>query len=151
MNKQDAEKGRGTLRWQEVLILSRERKSQSTIRRCYDTWRRENQVPVRCDNPQCVYYSAPLVWNEKPLKLILDHSDGNKFNNSPSNLQYLCPNCDSQLSTRGGANRGRVESVSNDGYVLKNRDGSKLAAGTARARGTSTATFVGSVKKSEEA
>lgn len=147
MNKQSGKNGRGTLRWDEVLILSRERKSQTTIRRCYDVWRREMQIPVRCDNSLCIFHSAPLAWNGKPLKLILDHSDGNKFNNVPSNLQYLCPNCDSQLLTSGGANRGRVEFVSNGGYILKNRDGSKIAASTGRARGTSTASSVGSVKK----
>jgi hypothetical protein len=151
MNKQSGKNGLSTLRWEEVLILSQERKSQATIRRCYDIWRREMQIPVRCDNSLCNFHSAPLVWNGKLLKLILDHSDGNRFNNVPNNLQYLCPNCDSQLLTSGGANRGRVESVSNDGYILKNRDGSKIAASTARARGNSTVIGVGSVKKNEEA
>ena len=146
MSRHSVKNSRRILRWEEVLILSRERKAQTTIRRWYDFWRREMQIPVRCDNPVCKFHSAPLVWNDKPLKLILDHSDGNKFNNVPSNLQYLCPNCNSQLLPSGGANRGRVEFVSNDGYILKNRDGSKIAASTGRARGTSTVKGVGSVK-----
>src|SRR5258705_6351778 len=95
MRKQD--KRRRSLRWEEVLILSRERKTQATIRRCYEIWRREMQIPVSCDNSLCIFHSMQLVWNDKPLKLILDHSDGNKFNNVPTNLRYLCPNCDSQL------------------------------------------------------
>ena len=149
MSKQNER--RHTLRWEEVLILGRERKSQATIRRCYETWRRKKQIPVRCDNADCNFHSTQLVWNGKPLRPILDHSDGNKFNNVPANLRYLCPNCNSQLLTSGGANRGRVEFTSNDGSILKNRDGSKIAASTARARGTSTAIAVGSTKKNEEA
>jgi hypothetical protein len=39
------------------------------------------------------------------------------------NLRYLCPNCDSQLSTRGGANRGRVREAVEGRFVLIQRDG----------------------------
>jgi len=38
-------------------------------------------------------------------------------------LRYLCPNCDSQLSTRGGRNRGRVVEAGDGRYVLGTRDG----------------------------
>lgn len=142
---------RRRLRWQQVLILTPNRKSQSTIQRCYDVWRQEMGIPRRCDNPRCVFYVTPLIWNGVKLKPILDHGDGNKFNNHPSNLRYLCPNCDSQLGTRGGANRGRVEFTSDDGYVLKNRDGTKIAAATGRAHGSASAVAVGDLKTNEEA
>lgn len=35
-------------------------------------------------------------WLEKEIVLELHHIDGNKFNNSRSNLTMLCPNCHSQ-------------------------------------------------------
>lgn len=133
----------GMNRWQDVLRLHPKRRSQSTIRRFYDIWRQERGLPIRCDKPECHFHTAPLFWNDKPLKLILDHVDGNRFDNLPNSLRYLCPNCDSQLSTRGGANRGRVKEVSEDGYILRNRDGSTIAASTFRASGSSTAVFVG--------
>ena len=36
------------------------------------------------------------VWINKPIKLHIDHIDGNHKNNIKSNLQYLCPNCHTQ-------------------------------------------------------
>jgi len=96
-------------------------------------WRKKQGIPERCDNDACCFYSKPLVWNGKFLPLILDHREGNRYDNSPGSLWLLCPNCDSQLPTRGGANRGRVREKTADGYVLVNRDGSKIVAATGRA------------------
>jgi hypothetical protein len=73
------------------------------------------------------------------LGLILDHVEGNKYDNHPSSLRYLCPNCDSQLETRGGANRGRLSNVTDDGYILKKKNGTTIAAATGRASGSSKA------------
>jgi hypothetical protein len=84
-----------------------------------------------------------LEWNGKLLKLILDHSEGNRYDNSPRSLRYLCPNCDSQLLTRGGGNRDRVVDLTADGYTLMNRDGSRIVAATGRAAGSSSARGVG--------
>jgi hypothetical protein len=94
--------------------------AQSTLKRYYNEWRRENGLPVeRCDNPDCVFHTQKPEWNGKPLPLILDHRNGNQNENSPSNLRYLCPNCDFQLSTKGGLNRGRVVELLATGYTLR--------------------------------
>lgn len=45
-------------------------------------------------------------WNGKPMTLIVDHIDGKSDNNLLSNLRIVCPNCDSQLSTYKGRNKG---------------------------------------------
>jgi hypothetical protein len=71
----------------------------------------------------CPFYTQPLKWREKDLPLILDHINGNNLDNSPKNLRYLCSNCDSQLSTRGGRNRGRVAEARDGTYVLLDREG----------------------------
>lgn len=38
-------------------------------------------------------------WNGKPLRLEVDHIDGNFVNNVVTNLRFVCPNCHSQLPT----------------------------------------------------
>jgi hypothetical protein len=117
-----------------VLRYRKDRMSASTVRRHYVQWRQEQEppLPVRCDNVDCHFHTAPLEWNGEPLPLILDHRDGNHRDSSPHNLRFLCPNCDSQLSTRGGANRGRVTDCTEDGFTVNNRDGTRIIAATAR-------------------
>lgn len=95
---------------------------QTTVKPHYQKWRREQALPNRCDNPECQFCSGPLLWNGKPLTLILDHVDGVCRDNRPEKLRFLCPNCDSQLQTRGGANRGQVQ-FRKDGFAAKRPDG----------------------------
>ncbi|MBZ0285472.1 MAG: HNH endonuclease [Anaerolineae bacterium] len=46
-------------------------------------------------------------WMEAPIRLELDHIDGNADNNNLDNLRVLCPNCHSQTDTYKGANAGK--------------------------------------------
>jgi len=80
-------------------------------------------MPYRCDNEACQLHISELAWNGCTLLLTLDHVDGNSKNNRPSNLRLLCPNCDAQLPTRGGKNKGRVQNEGVDSYHLVERDG----------------------------
>ena len=45
------------------------------------------------------------TWNNKPLSLELDHTDGIRSNNKIENLKLLCPNCHSQTPTWRGRNK----------------------------------------------
>lgn len=45
-------------------------------------------------------------WLGKPISMVLDHIDGKANNNLPSNLRFLCHNCDSQSDHYKGRNRG---------------------------------------------
>jgi hypothetical protein len=87
-------------------------------------WRSEQDppIPTRCDNPECTFHAGPLLWNGKPLALVLDHVNGNNTDNNPNNLRLLCPNCDSQLPTRGGRNKGRIEKAEG-GYAFVSKTG----------------------------
>lgn len=48
-------------------------------------------------------------WQGKSLTLIVDHIDGKSKNNSLDNLRLVCPNCDSQLPTYKGKNKGNSD------------------------------------------
>lgn len=54
----------------------------------------------------CEICNLTSEWNRKPIVFILDHIDGNSENNFISNLRLVCPNCDSQLPTFKGRNKG---------------------------------------------
>ncbi|HEY3116950.1 MAG TPA: hypothetical protein VGK54_09425 [Chloroflexota bacterium] len=109
-----------------VLHYSRTGPARATVWRHYLRWRREQNppLPVRCDKQVCFFHSSPLVWNGKPLKPILDHVEGNNTDNRPEMLWLLCPNCDSQQPTQGGANRGRIQK-SEGGFAKVSRDGKR--------------------------
>jgi len=97
------------------------------VRRFYKEWRANQGLPLRCDNPKCTLNTGSVEWNGQPLSLILDHISGNSNDNSVENLQLLCPNCDSQLSTRGGKNKGRIQNATESGYEVANRGGTRDA------------------------
>ncbi|MFA5572293.1 MAG: hypothetical protein WDA42_04235 [Candidatus Bathyarchaeia archaeon] len=46
-------------------------------------------------------------WCGKPITLIIDHINGDSRDWQIDNIQMICPNCDSQLSTYKGRNKGK--------------------------------------------
>jgi len=111
---------------EEVLRYQRGRRRQETVKRHYIEWRSQQNppIPIRCDEPSCIYYQSSLIWNGKELKLNLDHKNGVSGDNRPENLRLLCPNCNSQQSTHGGGNIGKVDQ-SEGGFAKIRKDGKK--------------------------
>lgn len=59
------------------------------------------------DGDLCLECKNPPIWNGKHITLQVDHIDGDRNNNDPSNWRLLCPNCHSQTETFGTKNRHR--------------------------------------------
>ena len=111
---------------EKVLRYQKGRRNQDTVKRHYIDWRREQNppIPLRCDNDKCIFHTEALEWNSQELKLVLDHKNGVSGDNRPENLQFLCPNCNSQQPTHGGGNKGKVEQ-SEGGFAQVRTDGKK--------------------------
>ena len=58
---------------------------------------------------ECYVCGAPPIWRDSPLMLVLDHINGKRNDSRIENLQLVCPNCNSQLSTFCGRNKTPTE------------------------------------------
>jgi len=73
-------------------------------------------------------------YNGKPLRLQIDHIDGNNKNDKLENYRYLCPNCHTQTETWGVKNaseegKQRIKEAAKLGNDIRNGKmpvGSKL-------------------------
>jgi len=48
---------------------------------------------------QCVECGCGPEWRGKPLRLVIDHENGDWMDNRQENLRFLCPNCHAQTAT----------------------------------------------------
>ena len=72
-------------------------------------------------NYKCAICQCENVWNNKELKFVLDHIDGDASNNKEENLRLICPNCDSQLDTYKSKNKNSARNFRHKYYEL-NKD-----------------------------
>ena len=56
---------------------------------------------------RCYECGCPPQWRGRPLVLVLDHVNGDRYDFRLPNLRLLCPNCNSQQPTFAGRNKGR--------------------------------------------
>jgi hypothetical protein len=71
--------------------------------------RRLRQGLLAIDIPEiCEECGIGCEWAGKPLRLQIDHRNGNRWDDRPENLRFLCPNCHSQTSTFGIRNHNRL-------------------------------------------
>ncbi|KOT98862.1 HNH endonuclease [Streptomyces rimosus subsp. pseudoverticillatus] len=54
---------------------------------------------------QCAMCGTGPVWNGRPLRLEVDHRNGDWWDNRPTNLRLLCPNCHAVTDTYRGRKR----------------------------------------------
>ena len=48
-----------------------------------------------------------IEWQGQEIPLLVDHKDGDASNGSLDNYRLICPNCDAQLPTFKGRNKGK--------------------------------------------
>jgi hypothetical protein len=63
----------------------------------------EKGVQYKCSVPEC----GIIDWMDKPIKLHIEHKNGDPLDNRFENLCYLCPNCHSQTATYAVMNKNR--------------------------------------------
>lgn len=66
-------------------------------------WERQRATVIREQENKCLICDN-FEWMGQPLKLQVDHIDGNNRNNVRDNLRALCPNCHSNTETFCGKN-----------------------------------------------
>lgn len=56
---------------------------------------------------ECYICGQLPFWNGQKMVLVLDHKNGINNDNRKKNLRLVCPNCNSQLPTHAGRNKGK--------------------------------------------
>lgn len=97
--------------WQDILIKKTSLKKEDAFR-----LRRaliESGRPYECE----ICHLGPL-WQNKEMRIHVDHKNGETNDNTPENLRFLCPNCHSQTPNFAGT-RGftDVDNVNRRYYV----------------------------------
>lgn len=91
-------------------VFIKEKCDQSTLRRFY--------LEGNYTEYECSICGQKPFWNDKELKMILDHIDGNREDNTLKNLRWVCPNCNIQLDTFGSKNRKNLEKKELKNYCI---------------------------------
>jgi hypothetical protein len=58
---------------------------------------------------RCAWCDNPGTWQGEPLKLEVDHVNGDWRDNRLTNLRFLCPNCHATTDTYRGRGKGKRE------------------------------------------
>ena len=82
---------------------------------------------------KCEICGIGTEWQGQPIVLDVDHINGDRFDNTLTNLRFLCPNCHSQTKTYKGRNinTGRKK-VSDEELLLALKEETSIHAALVR-------------------
>lgn len=95
---------------EEYFVENSKRSNTTTKLRIF----KENLIEYKC-----AICNMPPIWCGKPITLILDHINGNRYDNRLENLRFHCPNCGSQLETHAGRNKAYLSKEEFDNRKLR--------------------------------
>ncbi|MBM3206937.1 MAG: hypothetical protein FJZ43_04935 [Candidatus Staskawiczbacteria bacterium] len=90
--------------WEDVLVHQKEKKCKETaytLRKALIASGRE----YKCEIIGCTVKDN---WCGSPIKLHIHHKDRNWLNNTKENLEFRCPNCNSQTNNCCVGNRSKI-------------------------------------------
>jgi hypothetical protein len=86
------------------------------------SWERQRATVIAEQKDKCLHCNNS-EWMGKPIKLQVDHIDGNNRNNKRNNLRALCPNCHSNTETFCGKNINGYKKVSDEALIEQIKKG----------------------------
>ncbi len=95
-NQSKSRKGKVKKTLEQLLVKNSVISSTSFKQKLYDAG-----LKIR----KCEFCGQGEEWNGMKISLILDHIDGDHYNNELNNLRILCPNCNAGLDTHCGKNK----------------------------------------------
>lgn len=93
--------------WQSVLAVGKIEKAVVLRRAMIESGRQ-----YKCECKDCPIADS---WLGKAIRLQINHKDANRKNNTPENVEFLCPNCHSQTET-WGCNTGHTDLTTSSRY-----------------------------------
>ena len=89
----------------------------------HQSWQRKRNLVILEQKNKCLICNLS-EWMGKPIKLHVDHVDGNNKNDARDNLRALCPNCHSNTETYCGKNiNSGSKKVSDEAIIEEIRKG----------------------------
>ena len=85
-------------------------------------WERQRATVIAEQEKKCLHCKNS-EWMGQPIKLQVDHIDGNNRNNKRENLRALCPNCHSNTDTFCGKNINGRTKVSDEVLIEEIKKG----------------------------
>lgn len=82
------------------------------------SWERQRNSVIIEQKNKCLQCNND-EWMGKPLRLQVDHIDGDNRNNKRENLRALCPNCHSQTDTFCGKNINKGTKKVSDSSIIE--------------------------------